>query len=103
MNNDKPNIRLSFFCCPLGTRTIALKDVGCRNRRGIAEEAAFEEIFIKTLTKSFVIPAWQENIFSEASFVGSHLKLAQSLCALLVSAKTPSDISTSIANSSCIL
>ena len=71
MLSDNPNVRLGIVDCSLYTRLIALKDDYHKKRMDMLVYAPVEYNYLKTLAKTFIIPARQnqfiqENIFNNA-------------------------------------
>ena len=73
MISDNPNVSLGIVDCSLYTRPIALKDDYHKKRMDMLAYAPVEYNYLKTLAKTFIIPARQnqfieENIFNNAPF-----------------------------------
>ena len=71
MTIDNPNVRAEIVDCSLYTRRIALKDYYHQKRMDMFVYISVDFIFLKTLAKTFIIPARQnqvnqENIFNNA-------------------------------------
>ena len=71
MNSDNPNVSLGIVDCLVYTRRIAFKDDYHKKRTDILAYSAVEYIYLENLTKTFIIPARQnqfiqENIFNKA-------------------------------------
>ena len=69
---DNPNVSLGIVDCSLYTRRIAFKDDYHKKRMDMLAYAPVEYNYLETLTKTFIIPAKQnqfieENIFNNAS------------------------------------
>ena len=71
MISDNPNVSLGIIDCSLYTRRIALKDDYHRERMDMRAYTPVEFNYLKTVAKTFIIPArhnqfLQENIFNNA-------------------------------------
>ena len=71
MISDNPNVSLGIVDCSLYTHRIALKDDYHKKQRDMLANTPVEFNFLETLSKSFIIPARQnqfiqENIFNNA-------------------------------------
>ena len=72
MISDNSNVSLGIVGCSIYTRRIALKDGYHKKRMDMLAYAPIKYIFLRTLAKTFIIPARQnqfiqENIFKNAS------------------------------------
>ena len=71
MISDNPNVCPGIVVCSLYTRRFAHKDDYYQKRKGMVAFTLGEDNYLKTLAKTFIIPAGQnqfihENIFSNA-------------------------------------
>ena len=69
--SDNPNVSPGIVDCSLYTRRISLKDDYHKKRMDMLTYAPVEYIYLETLTKTFIIPARQnqfiqENVFNNA-------------------------------------
>ena len=85
MISDNPNVSLGIVDCSLYTRRIALKDDYHKKRKDMLACTPVEFNHLETLTKTFIIPARQnqfiqENIFNNAPVRRIAIAMNTKLC-----------------------
>ena len=68
MISDNPNVSLGFVDCSLYTRRNAIKDGYHKKRMDMLAYAPVEYNYLKTLAKTFIIPARQNQFIQEINF-----------------------------------
>ena len=68
MLSDNPNVSLGIVDCSIYTRRIALKDDYHKKRMDMLAYTPVEFNYLETLTKTFIIPAGQNQFLQENIF-----------------------------------
>ena len=74
MISDNPNVSPAIVDCSLYTRRIALKDDYQKKRMDMLTYAPVEYEYLETLTKTFIIPARQNQFIQENIFHNSPIR-----------------------------